>query len=92
MYELTKKNVTFSRWTDIENTTFQKEKKKMKMTTAPVLKRPNCGRNSEFVISSDVSKYGIGVVLLQTDSQGQLQTCAYFAQSLITMPQRSYST
>ena len=58
------------------------------MTTTPVLQRPNCGRNSEFVISTDASKYGIDVVLLQADSQRQLQPCAYFAKSL-TMPQRS---
>ena len=85
LYELTKKNVTF-KWTDLENTAFQKMKRKM--TTTLVLKRPNCGRNSEFVISTDASKYGIDVVLLQADSQRQLQPCAYFAKSL-TMPQRS---
>ena len=64
---------------------------KTNMVTAPVLKRPTCGRNAEFVISTDASKYGIGVVLLQKDEKEQLQPCAYFAKSL-TMPQRSYST
>ena len=49
------------------------------MTTAPVLKRPTCGRDFEFVISTDASKYGIGVALLQTNSKGQLKPCAYLA-------------
>ena len=61
------------------------------MTTTPVLKRPICGKPSEFVISTDASKCGIGVVLLQVDSQNKLQPCAYFAKSL-TDSQRSYST
>ena len=87
LYELTKKNVIF-KWTDNENTAFQKMK--TKMITAPILKRPACGRNSEFVISTDASKYGISAVLLQKDAKEQLQPCAYFAKSL-TRPQ-SYST
>ena len=61
------------------------------MTLAPVLKRPSCGKTSEFVISTDASKIGLGAVLLQADSQNKLQSCANFAKSL-TDSQRSYST
>ena len=88
LYELTRKNVSF-KWTHKEHTAFLKMKQLM--TTAPVLRRPNCGRDAEFVIATDASKYGIGAVLLQQDNNGKLQPCAYFAKSLST-PQRSYST
>ena len=64
---------------------------KQAMTSAPVLRRPICGVNAEFVISTDASKYGIGAVLLQKDEQGKLKPCAYFAKSL-SESQRRYST
>ena len=60
------------------------------MQLTQVLKRPACGRNSEFIISTDASKYGIGAVYFKKTLK-KLQPCAYFAKSL-TMPQRSYST
>ena len=85
---MTRKTVLF-KWTNVENTAFQLLKRKM--TTAPVLKRPICGKISQFVISTDAPKFGLGDVLLQVDSQNKLQPCAYFAKSL-TDSQRSYST
>ena len=88
LYELTKKNVVF-KWTQVEHTAFKKMKQAM--TTAPVLRRPRCGKDADFVISTDASKYGVGAVLLQKDDEGKLQPCAYFAKSL-SSPQRTYST
>ncbi len=88
MYELTKKNVPFKR-TQLEYNAFQKMKQAM--TSAPVLRRPICEVNAEFLISIDASKYGIGTVFLQKDEQGKFKPCAYFAKSL-SESQRRYST
>jgi hypothetical protein len=88
LYELTKKNVSF-KWSQVEHTAFLKMKQAM--TSAQVLRRPYCGKDADFVISTDASKYGVGAVLLQKDDKGKLQPCAYYAKSL-SNPQRAYST
>ncbi len=41
---------------------------------------PRCGQNEEFFISTDVSKYVVGDVLLQKDTNGHMQPCAYYSK------------
>ena len=88
LYKLTRKTVEW-KWTQKEHAAFMKMKQAM--TTTPILQRPRCGSEAEFVISTDASKYGLGGVLLQKDSEGNLRPCAYFAKSSST-PQQNYST
>jgi hypothetical protein len=45
---------------------------------------PRTGLTSEFVTSTDASKFELGVVLLQKDFKGHLRPCAYFAKGLQT--------
>ena len=73
----------------IEHTAFLNMKRAM--TSDPVLQRPYCSRDAEFVISTDASKFGIGGVLLQADKNNNQKPCAYFAKSL-NKSQQSYST
>ena len=40
------------------------------------------GPHSEFVVSTDASKYALGAVLLQQDTHGKLRPCAYYAKTL----------
>ena len=82
LYALTRKNVPFV-WTHVEHTAFLNMKRAM--TSAPVLQRPRCSHDAEFVISTDASKFGIGAVLLQADENNNLKPCAYFAKSLISL-------
>jgi hypothetical protein len=88
LYALTRKDISF-KWTHVEHTAFLKMKQAM--TSAPVLQRPRCSNDAEFVISTDASKFGIGAVLLQADTNKNLKPCAYFAKSL-NKSQQSYST
>ena len=44
------------------------------MISAPVLPIPKSGRNAEFIVATDASKFGIAGVLLQEDYEGHMQT------------------
>jgi hypothetical protein len=50
------------------------------LTAAPLLRNPRCGENEEFYISTDASKYAVGAVLLQKDTNGHMQPCAYYSK------------
>ena len=67
-------------WTETAQTAF--ETLKARLVSAPVLLIPECGPESTFVVATDASNVGLGAVLLQEDSNGDLRPCAYFARKL----------
>lgn len=59
------------------------------MYTAPVLSRPDFEK--EFVLQTDSSDRGVGVVLNQVDQEGYDHPISYFTQKLLPREER-YST
>ncbi len=55
-------------------------KLKTTLTTTTLLKNPRCGQNEEFFTSTDASKYAVGAILLQNDTIGHMQPCAYYSK------------
>src|SRR6266498_2100482 len=83
---LLKKDVKFS-WEPKEQETF--EKLKRILTEAPVLLFPNFDK--PFVLCTDASLKGLGVVLEQEDENGNLRLVAYASRSLI-LTEKNYHT
>ena len=80
LYALTRKTTTGFSWSAKCNAAF--ELLKQKLCTAPVLLVPTTGPSSQFVVTTDASKYALGAVLLQKDDKGKLRPCAYYAKTL----------
>jgi len=80
LYALTRKTTTGFSWSAKCNAAF--ELLKQKLCTAPVLLVPTTGPSSQFVVTTDASKYALGAVLLQKDETGKLRPCAYYAKTL----------
>ena len=57
------------------------EELKTRLTLSPVLRLPNLSK--PFVVQTDASKLGTGVVLLQMDDAGVTHPCAYLSQALV---------
>ena len=74
LYALTRKGNVGFQWSLKCNSAFALLKQKL--CSAPVLLVPKTGPLSEFVVSTDASKYALGAVLLQKDDTGQLWPCA----------------
>ena len=55
---------------------------KAALCSAPVLRNPKCGKDAEFIIATDASKYAIGAVLLQKDDEGDIHPCAFYTKVL----------
>ena len=75
-------------WNETARTAF--ETLKARLISAPVLLIPVCGPESTFVVATDASNVGLGAVLLQEDSNGDLRPCAYYARKL-KPAERGYS-
>jgi len=56
------------------------------LTSSPVLALFNPA--SYMIVSADASSYGLGAVLYQTQSNGQLKPVAYISRSMTTAEQR----
>nr|XP_042908182.1 uncharacterized protein LOC122271326 [Parasteatoda tepidariorum] len=77
--DLTKKKVPeLIPWTDIEELSFQKLKKKL--SEAPSLYTPD--PKKPYVIQCDASSYGVGACLSQRDDNGQLCPISFASQKL----------
>jgi hypothetical protein len=72
---LTRKDTSF-RWTDIENTAF--ERLKYMFVFTPILKQFNPDHKT--LIECDSSGYAIGDALMQYDEEGILRPAAFFSQ------------
>lgn len=57
------------------------EKMKELMITAPILMIPDDRKT--FIVNTDASDIGVGAVLQQVDSTGNLRPCAYFSKKLL---------
>ena len=77
LHDLTKKSTTWN-WTTQHQDSF--DELKFKMTTAPVLIQPDL--NKAFIIQTDASDEGLGVVLAQRDDQGLEHSIAYASRKL----------
>ena len=86
LYALCEKNTAFVWSTEC---THAFRTLKLRLTTAPLLVSPRTGSNESFIISTDASNKGLGAVLLQTQEDGSLRPCQYFARTL-NRAQRSY--
>ena len=67
-------------WTDTARIAF--ETLKARLTSAPLLLIPKSGTDAEFIVATDASDVGLGAVLLQEDSEGEVRPCAYWARKL----------
>ncbi|GFR95779.1 Pol polyprotein [Elysia marginata] len=85
MSELLEKDTSWA-WGPMQTQAFKRIKQLV--TTAPTLQFFNTERKT--VVSSDVSSYGLGAVLMQEYEQGRLQPVAYASGSL-TPTERRYS-
>ena len=65
-------------WTSDHQESF--EKLKEALTSAPVLAYPNYSK--PFILETDTSLKGLGAVLLQEDSMGNLHVVSYVSQTL----------
>jgi len=83
LYKLTEKGFAYH-WSIECNHAFRAFKKCL---TTPLLVTPRTGPNESFVIGTDASNKGIGVVLLQEQPDGTLRPCSYYAKTL-HKPQR----
>ena len=55
---------------------------KARLTSAPLLLILKSGTDAEFIVATDASDVGLGAVLLQEDSEGEVRPCAYWARKL----------
>jgi hypothetical protein len=65
-------------WTQVEQAAF--EALKVAVTTAPVLTIPD--DEKPFVLHTDASDYGVGAVLSQRDTEGQLRPIGFMSKKL----------
>jgi len=86
LYTLTEKGNTFY-WSIEYIHAFRTLKKCL--STAPLLVTPRTGPNEQFVISTNASNKGIGVVLLQEKPDGSLRPCSYYTKT-VNKAQRKY--
>ena len=77
MYNLTKQGIPFS-WTASCEQAF--DSLKSKLLTAPILAYPDFTR--DFVLETDASKQGLGVILSQSQDDSKLHPLAYASRSL----------
>ena len=77
LHNLTKRSTTWN-WTIQHQDSF--DELKFKMTTAPVLIQPDLSK--AFIIQTDASDEGLGVVLAQRDDQGLEHPIAYASRKL----------
>ena len=75
-------------WNDTARIAF--ETLKARLIAASVLLIPECGMDSSFAVATDAFDVGLGAVLLQEDSSGNLRPCAYFDREL-NPAERKYS-
>ncbi len=83
---LTRKNVLFV-WSQECQQAF--DTLKVKLTTEPVLRLPDFGR--EFILTTDWSKVAIGAVLSQIDPETGFDHPVAFASRLLNDAERNYS-
>jgi hypothetical protein len=86
LYRLQKKNVHFE-WTADCQSAF--ERIKVLLVSSPTLRYPDFKR--EFVLMTDASDVGLGVVLSQTDDDGKEYVVGYASRAL-AKEERNYST
>ena len=79
LHALTKKGVLFE-WTTACQQAF--DQLKHLLCTAPVLAYPQFGPGHQFVLETDASLAGLGVVLSQRDGKGLLHPVAYASRAL----------
>jgi hypothetical protein len=77
LHKLLKKNNKFE-WNETTEEAFQTLKDKL--TSAPILIRPNY--NKEFIIVTDASNVGLGAVLEQIDEDKERRPVSYWSRSL----------
>ena len=78
LHLLTKKDQEYV-WEDLQKHAF--EELKNRLMSSPVLRLPNLLK--PFIVQTDASKLGTGVVLLQMDDAGVTHPCAYLSQALV---------
>ena len=78
LLDLTKKDNRWD-WTPACQQSFDELKKLF--LSCPILHLPNFAK--PFAIATDASKYALGAILLQTDSNGDWHPCSYLSQSFI---------
>ena len=78
LHLLTKKDQEYV-WEEPQKQAF--EELKNRLTSSPVLRLPNLLK--PFVMQTDASKLGTGVVLLQMDDAGVAHPCTYLSQALV---------
>ena len=78
LHLLTKKDTEYV-WSKAQEEAFKELK--TCLTSSPVLRLPDLSK--PFVVQTDASKLGTGVVLLQHDSDGVSHPCAYLSQALV---------
>ena len=76
LIDLTKKNLPWN-WTSSQQQAFDHLKRLF--LSQPVLHIPDF--SSPFTIATEASKYTLGTVLLQTNSNGEWHPCSYLSQS-----------
>ena len=86
------KEVTLSEKSDLTKSIFDQmafDTLKIALTTAPVLGHPRFNR--EFIVETDASLTGLGVVLSQKDNTSKVCVIAYASQTLRPSEQSMYN-
>ena len=86
LYTLLKKGVSFV-WGQAEQNAFQQLRESI--CEAPILSRPDFTR--EFIVTTDASIYGLGVVLSQLDDEGEDKPILYLSRTT-TKHEKNYAT